>query len=156
VAKQAKRSSSKILQSEAMFIEVKIAKTAASPDPDPRVEVTPHILKLFPLKKKWKAVEGLKEDWQGWSMDVGGWGRMVGDKHVLVLLNRCGEYHTTWRMYVDGEMVYHMKDIVTMMASGQNAQNRADAYMKSDKMKLLANFDKTMDGILDQYKAQHV
>lgn len=138
-----------------MFIEMKIARTAANPWPDPRVEASAHVLTLFPLKKKWKPVEGLKEDWNTWTMDVGGWGRMIDGKHVLVLLNRCGDYHTTWRMYVNGEMVYHMKDIVTMMGSGQTAMNRAEAYMKSDKMKLLAKFDQAMDGILKQYKVDH-
>lgn len=138
-----------------MYLIANIPKTADNLDPDHRVKATPQVLKLFPLKKKWKAVEGLMEDWDGWSMSVGGWGRMFGDKHVLVLLNRCGNHHAEWRLYVDGVMVYHMKDIVTMMGSGQDATRQAEAYMKSDKMKLLVNFDKTMSGIIDQYKIQH-
>ena len=139
-----------------MFFEVQPQTTGASPTTPCRVEATTDVLKLFVLSPtKWKKVEGIKEEWQGWVMDVGGWGRMFDNHHVLILLNRDGEYHTTWRMYVDGEMVYHMKDIVTMMGSGQNAMRRAEAYMKSERMKIVVNFESTMNNIIKQYRVKN-
>lgn len=84
-------------------------------------------------------------------MAVGGWGRMFDDKHVVVLLNRCGDYHTSWRLYVDGVMVHHMKNIVVMMGSGSDAMEQATTYMNSKKMKAVAAFanklEEAMGGI---------
>ena len=103
------------------------------------------MIKSIPLNKRWKSVEGLKEDWLGCSMNVGGWGRMIDDRHVVVLLNRCGDYHPSWRLYVDGVMVLHMKNIVVMMGSGSDAMEQAAAYMKSKKMKAVIAFAKKLE-----------
>jgi hypothetical protein len=140
-----------------MYLEFKSGRSIS------KIEATSEVLKLFPLKKKWKQIQGLKEDILVWSSTVYGWGRIINDKHVLVLLNRCGEYHTKWRMYVDGEMVYCMDNIVVVMGSGKSAMLEAEAYMnssslrlevkfKSDKMKFTKLFDDKMVDVLQKTK----
>ena len=96
----------------------------------------PDSLKSFIVSSNWESIEGIKEDWRGQKTSVGGWGRLIDGRQVIVLLNRCGDYHTTWRMYLDGEMVYHMKHIVTQMGSGLEATREAEKYMKSEKWKI--------------------
>lgn len=137
-----------------MHLLVDRQNTGASDNKPLRVEVTADILKLFPLTAKWKPIKGLKEETTcgGWDMDVSGWGRKDGDRHVLVLHNHCGDHHASWRMYIDGEFVYHMNGHFGLqMHSATDAMNRADAYLKSDKMRFLVKFDMTMAEILKQY-----
>jgi len=103
-----------------------------------RTVVTPETLMAVKLTGEWSEVDCFHEEWvydqnrEPWVMKVGGHGRMFGNKHVIVLINRCGEYHPQWRLYIDGHFTKCLETILGV-CSGCDAELHAEEYLKSLK-----------------------
>ncbi len=101
-----------------------------------RTIVTPEALRAIKLTNKWKKIECFNEEWKhedsgSWTMDVNGSGKMFGNKHAIVLMNRCGKHHPEWRLYVDGKFVKCFVDITLTMESCDIAKERVEEFMKT-------------------------
>ena len=139
-----------------MFIFIEPQHTGTSDGKALKAQVTPEVLKLFPLTENWKKIEGLYEDIGNfYNRKVPGWGRLVGDKQLLVLnLHRyydaCGDrFH--WQIYLDGVFVHAMTEYISERA----AMDIAEVYLKSDKLRYILKFEDVISNIIQQYGKEH-